>query len=96
LLVARHLVVAHFHHELNVVFHDHVEEIYGCVALRCARSNDKLLFKAGIDPRCVDVIIEVLIGHERRRMRHRARDGLADWSTGVFLEDRNVIDRCVV
>ncbi len=57
LLLAIELVLAHFHDQLHIVFHYHVQKIDDCVGFWRTRGYQKLLLKTRVDPGCVDIVI---------------------------------------
>ena len=61
LLLAIVLVLAHFHDQLDIVLHDHVQKIHDCVRFWRTRGYQKLLLKTGVDPGCVDIVIVSVI-----------------------------------
>ena len=56
LLVPANFVITDLHHQLDIIFHDHVKKITHGILFGCACSNNKLFLKTRVNPGSIDII----------------------------------------
>ena len=61
LLVPANFVITDLHHQLDIIFHDHMKKIAHGILFGCACSNNKLFPKTRVDPGSIDIVIKAVL-----------------------------------